>query len=59
MTTEFTTGQRVQTHPATDAWIFGDRYGTITKIGYKYIHVLLDRSGRTLAFRPKDLLPID
>ena len=39
-------GDRVQIHPATDAWISGDRYGTIVKIGRKWIYVKMDRSGK-------------
>lgn len=39
---------RVQLHPATTAWMMGDRFGEIVKITKKYIHVLMDRSGRTL-----------
>ncbi len=41
-------GSRVQLHPATDAWMSGDRYGEVAKIGRKWIHVKMDRSGRTL-----------
>ena len=40
---------RVQLHPATDAWMQGDRFGTVTKIGGRYIHIKMDKSGRTLA----------
>lgn len=46
---------RVQTHPATDAWMSGDRYGTVTKVGRKFIHVKMDRSWRTLRFHPDSL----
>jgi hypothetical protein len=42
------TGTRVQLHPATDAWMQGDRYGTIVKVGRKLISVKMDKSGRTL-----------
>jgi hypothetical protein len=49
---------RVQLHPATDLWIRGDRYGTITKVTPKYCHVLLDRSGKTCKVKPDDLLPV-
>ena len=64
----FTVGMRVQTHPATDAWMRGDRYGTVTRISTAppsalhqglRIHVKLDRSGRTLRFRADDVLSID
>lgn len=53
---DFRPGQRVQMHPATDAWMQGDRYGQVTGIGRAYVHVLMDRSGRTLKVRPKNLL---
>jgi hypothetical protein len=43
-------GKRVQAHPATDSWMQGDRCGVVTKIGRKYIHALMDRSGRTRKF---------
>ena len=49
-------GQRVQAHPATDTWMRGDRYGTVAKIGRKYIHVKMDRSERTIRFTPENLL---
>lgn len=46
---------RVETHPATNAWIFGDRFGTVVKVGRKYVHVKLDRSGRTVPFTPENI----
>ena len=45
-------GDRIETHPATDAWMSGDRFGEVTKIGRKYIHVLMDRSEKTKQFDP-------
>jgi hypothetical protein len=45
-TSTYAVGQRVELHPATDAWMAGDRYGEITKIGPKYLHVACDRSGK-------------
>jgi len=58
MDTTFTVGQRVELHPACDAWMQGDRFGVIVKIGRKYLHVKMDRSGRTLAMRPHHVLEI-
>lgn len=52
----FTIGQRVQTHPATDRWMMGDRYGNVVKIGRKYVRVSLDRSGRSIDFPPSQLM---
>lgn len=48
-------GKRVQALPACDCWMMGDRYGTITKITHKSIHVKMDRSGKTRRFT-SDLL---
>lgn len=39
-------GQRVELSPTTDAWMMGDRYGEVIKIGRKYVHVKMDRSGK-------------
>ena len=41
-----TVGRRVELHPATDAWMRGDRYGEVVKIGRTLIHVRMDRSGK-------------
>jgi hypothetical protein len=49
---DFMAGDRVQLSPSTDAWMRGDRYGTVTGVGYKYVSVKLDRSGRTLRYDP-------
>jgi hypothetical protein len=47
----FKIGQRVQTHPATDAWMQGDRYGTIEHIFRNgKIAVRMDRSDRLRPF---------
>lgn len=37
---------RVELHPATDAWMRGDRFGTITHVGRSSVTVRLDKSGR-------------
>ena len=50
------TGKRVQLHPATDAWMRGDRYGVVVSVGRKLVRVKMDKSGRTLNLRfPTDL----
>jgi len=55
-------GKRVQIHPATDAWMQGDRYGVVVKhtrnrkasaTGYRTHHVKMDKSGRTLKLSPE------
>ena len=53
------TGDRIELHPATDAWMQGDRYGTVVRIGRKYLHIRLDRSGRTLPFTPTNVTPLE
>lgn len=50
---------RVELHPATDAWMMGDRFGAVAKVGRKYIHVKMDKSGRTLKFTPDLVKPIN
>ncbi len=49
-------GSRVQTHPATDTWMKGDRFGTVTSVGPKWVSVTMDTSGRKLKFKERDLL---
>ena len=41
---QFKVGDRVELHPATDAWMSGDRYGEVINIGRFYLHVRMDRS---------------
>ena len=46
-------GTRVQIHPAHDAWMRGDRFGTVERIGMRHkgartVFVRMDRSGRLL-----------
>lgn len=63
----FSVGQRVEVHPATDAFMMGDRYGVVEKIytprtvqgvephNSVRIHVLMDRSGKVRRFHPDNL----
>ena len=53
---DFSPGQHVQLHPATDAWMQGDRHGQVSSIGRTYVHVRMDRSGRVLKVLPENLL---
>lgn len=50
---------RAQSHPATDAFIFGDRYGWITKVTRTRVHVKMDRSGVVRRFHPDNVLDVD
>lgn len=49
---------RVELHPATDAWMQGDRFGVVERIGKRWIYVRLDRSQRILPFSLRNLSPI-
>jgi hypothetical protein len=64
-------GKRVELHPATDAWMSGDRYGTIVKTTMRtadliaprdsalvFVTVKLDKSGRTRRFHESNILNI-
>lgn len=50
----FKPADRVELHPGVDAWMQGDRYGSITRVltvtdtPYPLYHVKLDKSDRTL-----------
>lgn len=55
---EFKVGDRVQLHPVTDAWMRGDRYGTVTAIGRYSVSVKLDKSGATRRIAPQLILEI-
>ena len=50
---------RVELQPATDHWMRGDRYGTVVKVtwvnGVPLYHVTLDKSGRTITLRERDI----
>ena len=48
-------GTRVQLHPATDAWMRGDRYAEIVAIGHTYLRVKTD-SGRTIRVHADNIL---
>jgi len=59
---DYRVGQRVQLHPATDLWMRGDRYGTVTAIGRKYVHIRPDRCGklgqRIVYVTPENILEV-
>ncbi len=50
---DFDEGQRVELSPSTDAWMMGDRYGAVVKVGRKVVHVQMDRSGRVRKLHPR------
>ena len=57
----FRKGDRVKTHPATNRWAMGDRYGDVTVVSAKKgrVRVRLDRSGDSIWFYPRDIEVID
>jgi hypothetical protein len=59
---DFTVGQRVKAHPATDTFMRGDVYGTVDLISRgpkRLVLVKMDRSGRRLRFAARNLLHAD
>lgn len=57
---DFTVGQRVELHPATDLWMMGARFGVVTLIGRKYVHVKLDRGNHWIVrLSPRHVIPIE
>ena len=59
---DFTVGQRVKAHPATDTFMRGDVYGPIEFISSgrkRLVLVKMDRSGRRIRFAARNLLHAD
>lgn len=54
--TDFNIGDRVRSHPATDVWMIGDRYGTVEKVGHRYVHIKFDASGKIRRMVPENIL---
>ena len=52
---DFTVGMRVELHPGTDLWMRGARYGNVTKIGRKVLHVKLDKLPRAIRVCPANI----
>lgn len=53
---QYKIGDRIEAAPHTNSWMMGDRYGEIVKIGRFYLHVKMDRSGKTRKFVPENVL---
>lgn len=58
---DFKVGQRVQMHPSTHLHMRGARYGTVTKIGVRLVHVKLDwlPSVGSVRVHPENLLIVE
>lgn len=55
---QFRVGDRVQLHPATDAWMAGDCYGNVVRIGRINLHVRMDRSGKVRKVAPCNIFDV-
>ena len=57
---DFTPGDRIELHPATDLWMRGARFGTVRKIGRKLLTVEIDALSRgPIRIRPEDIASIE
>lgn len=57
---QYTAGQRVQFHPATDRWMRGARYGTVERqIKGSMVRVRVDATGRTVSVHPENLIAVE
>ena len=54
---EFSVGDRVQTHPATDNWMRGLRYGKVERVAF-HVGVRFDNGSYKL-IRKSDLIPVE
>ena len=60
-------GDRVEARPATDAWMSGDRYGTVIGRTREHLHdtnlygvrVKMDVSGKVRVFHPDNVIRVD
>lgn len=53
-------GQRVELRPHLDAWMRGDRFGTVSRVGKRNlrIYVRMDKTGRELSLLPENLTDV-
>jgi hypothetical protein len=56
---DFAVGQRVATHPGTDAWMMGARYGEVVAVGRSLVTVRCDADGVSRRFQPFHLARLD
>lgn len=55
---DFDEGMRVELSPATDAWMMGDRFGVVVRVGRRLVHVKMDRSRRVRKLAPQYVDPV-
>lgn len=51
----YSVGDHVELAAHTDHWAAGDRFGQVVSIGCRYVHVALERSGRTVKVVPENI----
>jgi len=56
---DFAPGYRIESHPATDLFAQGVRYGDVRRVTKTRVHVKFDRLGAVVAVRPEDLVFVD
>lgn len=52
---DYPVGSRVELHPATDLWMCGARYGTLTRATKKACWVKVDKLGKTVRVAPENI----
>jgi hypothetical protein len=52
-------GARVELHPAADLWMRGCRFGTVTKVGLKWISVHFDQLRNPVRVRAENLTVVE
>ena len=52
---EFCEGQRVALRPSSDAWMRGDRFGTVESVGRTRVYFRMDRSQTLRPMHPSNL----
>ena len=56
----FYVGQGVAVHPAHAEWMRGFKFGTVVKVGYRWVHVAWSVNPSVVrAFAPADIAPVD
>lgn len=52
---DFKVGDRIELHPATDNWMRGLRYGTVTRVGNRYVTLVMDAGGPESKCAPENI----
>lgn len=52
-------GDRVKIHPTSEAFLAGERYGTVESVGRIWVRIIGDRSGKLFRLPPWAVQPVD